>query len=98
MNVTPPILAVERNSMKDSVVYYNILSGNEENYFTMQPHTAALYLVRQLDRESILSHHFTLIIQASSTSSASSIPPNGLSLAQLIVDIVDINVVTVFVG
>lgn len=84
-------MATENESVKDSVIYYTILSGNEENYFTMQPHSAALHLVRQLDRESIINHHFTLVIQASSTSSMSSVPPSELSLAQLIVDIVDIN-------
>ena len=91
VNVTPPIAAVQQSSelIKESVVYYTILSGNEDNYFMMQPHTAALHLLRQLDRESIINHHFTLVIQASS--SASSMPPSGLSLTQLIVDVVDIN-------
>lgn len=72
----------------NSAVRYSILSGNDDGYFRMDPISADVFLIRQIDREqlpgSAVGDRFTLTIQASSSSETS-------SRAKIFIDIEDIN-------
>jgi hypothetical protein len=45
-------------------VHYEILGGNEGGYFELEPETGRLFLIRQVDRESLPSPTFALQLKA----------------------------------
>ncbi len=68
----------------DDVVRYSILSGNDDEFFRMDPSTGEVFLVRQVDREQLDTDTFSLIIQATSSETEP-------ALARLVVNVKDIN-------
>lgn len=68
----------------DDVVRYSILSGNDDEFFRMDPSTGEVFLVRQVDREQLDTDTFSLVIQATSSETEP-------ALARLVVNVKDIN-------
>ena len=75
----------------NGVIIYTILSGNEDGFFSMDATNGSLYLVRQLDRESMANDRFSLVIQASWIAVSGFSSAVRFSLTRLIIDIIDVN-------
>ena len=61
---SPPILASDQDQGVNAALIYEITSGNDMQYFKMDPNTAALYLTKPLDLESLDSDKFSVEVTA----------------------------------
>lgn len=65
---------------------YDIIAGNDEEYFDIDPNNGTLFLIREVDRESLTSNGFDLQVRARQTDD-----PTKMGLCQVEVEILDLN-------
>ena len=61
---SPPIIAVDQDQGVNADLIYEITSGNDMQYFEIDPNSAALYLTKKLDLEMLDSNKFYLEVTA----------------------------------
>ncbi|CAL1272163.1 unnamed protein product [Larinioides sclopetarius] len=67
LSLDPPIHAYDQDVGVNAPLRYSIIQGNEKGLFEMHDQMADLYLVKEIDRESLKSPILTLHIQATQT-------------------------------
>ena len=61
---SPPISAIDQDQGVNADLIYEITSGNDMQYFNIDPNTAALHLTKRLDREMLDSNKFSIEVTA----------------------------------
>ena len=61
---SPPIKANDQDRGVNAALIYEITSGNDMQYFKIDPRTAQLYLTKYLDREMLEADEFSLQVTA----------------------------------
>nr|XP_027203228.1 protocadherin Fat 4-like [Dermatophagoides pteronyssinus] len=84
--VDPPIHAFDLDSGINARLRYSIVLGNEGGFFEMHDQTGELFLVREIDLESLSSSMLTLQIQASQVDN-----PLRQATSRVDVFIIDVN-------
>ena len=64
VKISPPIKASDQDHGVNADLIYEITSGNDMQYFNIDPNTAALYLTKRLDREMLDSNKFSVEVTA----------------------------------
>lgn len=80
------IQAFDQDLAINATVEYAIVGGNEGAYFDIETGNGSLYLVREVDRESLASNVFNLQLRARQTNDLTKM---GMALAEI--EILDLN-------
>lgn len=86
VSFSSPIQAYDQDLAINSTVQYDIIAGNDEDYFDIDQNNGTLYLVREVDRESLANNGFDLQVRARQTDD-----PTKMGLCQVEVEILDLN-------
>ncbi|XP_015188290.1 PREDICTED: cadherin-89D [Polistes dominula] len=89
INFTTPIHAVDRDHDINVSIRYDIISGNENGYFHLDPKNGSLFLKRPIDLDNernLPDNKFTLQIHASQIDN-----PLKMSMARVEIEVLDLN-------
>ncbi|CAG7723425.1 unnamed protein product [Allacma fusca] len=81
-----PIMAYDQDLGINASIQYDIVSGNELEYFEINPHNGSLFLIREVDRAALASNLFNLQIRSKQLDDTSKF---GLSKVEI--EIIDLN-------
>jgi len=81
-----PIYAYDQDRGINATIEYEIISGNDAKYFEIDSKRGKLYLVKEIDRETLNFDAFHLQIQATQTDDGTK-----FGLAGVKIEIIDLN-------